>query len=196
MFILAGKKAPSKPKTEGLSGDRFRIDKSNKNTYTGQMTEAIELTKDISYTVENQRFRYRAAALIIEEEALCLMRLPSEDYLYSVGGAVQFGETTEAACLREVLEETGQLYEIDRLAYIHENFFSNSTGILKDLDCHEICLCYFMKPKGQQFPSPDKLEKIQWIPIQDLKKHRIFPDFLPYFFTETDRGIQHFVTKN
>ncbi|WP_262366367.1 hypothetical protein [Streptococcus sp. Marseille-P7376] len=53
-----------------------------------------------------------------------------------------------------------------------------------------------MKPKGQQFPSPDKLEKIQWIPIQDLKKHRIFPDFLPYFFTETDRGIQHFVTKN
>jgi len=68
--------------------------------------------------------------------------------------------------------------------------------ILKDLDCHEICLCYFMKPKGQQFPSPDKLEKIQWIPIQDLKKHRIFPDFLPYFFTETDRGIQHFVTKN
>ena len=88
MFILAGKKAPSKPKTERLSGDRFRVDKSNKNTYTGQMTEAIELTKDISYTVENQRFRYRATALIIEEEALCLMKLPSEDYLYSVGGAV------------------------------------------------------------------------------------------------------------
>ena len=51
------------------------------------------MAKDISYTQGQERFRYRAAALIIEEEALCVISSPSEDYFYSVGGAVRFGET-------------------------------------------------------------------------------------------------------
>lgn len=154
------------------------------------------MTRDISFTIENQRFRYRAAAVIIEEGAICLMQLASEDYLYSVGGAVRFGETTEEACLREVFEETGQQYEIDRLAYIHENFFSNSTGILKGLECHEICLGYLMKSKGKQFPAPIKNETICWIPITELDQHRIFPDFLPHLVSKSDHEISHFVTKN
>ena len=32
------------------------------------------------------------------------------------------GETAEEAVRREVLEETGLPYEIDRLAFVHENF--------------------------------------------------------------------------
>ena len=109
------------------------------------------MAEDISYTNGHQRFRYRAATIIIEEGAICFMSSPSEDYHYSVGGAVQFGETTEEAVLREVIEETGQQYEIDRLVCFHENFFSNSNGVLRGLDCHEICLYYLMKPKGKQF---------------------------------------------
>ena len=61
------------------------------------------MAEDISYTNGHQRFRYRSAAIIIEEGAICFMSSPSEDYHYSVGGAVQFGETTEEAVLREVL---------------------------------------------------------------------------------------------
>lgn len=34
------------------------------------------------------------------------------------------GETAEDAVKREVLEETGVAYEADRLAFIHENFFT------------------------------------------------------------------------
>ena len=63
------------------------------------------MAEDISYTNGHQRFRYRAAAIIIEEGAICFMSSPSEDYHYSVGGAVQFGETTEEAVLREVLQK-------------------------------------------------------------------------------------------
>ena len=108
---------------------------------------------DISYTNGQQRFRYRVAAIIIEEEAVCFIQNTTEDYAYSVGGAVQFGETTEEAILREIIEETGQQYAIDRLVCLHENFFSNSSGVLRGLDCHEICLYYLMKSKGKQFQN-------------------------------------------
>ena len=132
------------------------------------------MAEDISYTNGHQRFRYRAATIIIEEGAICFMSSPSEDYHYSVGGAVQFGETTEEAVLREVIEETGQQYEIDRLVCFHENFFSNSNGVLRGLDCHEICLYYLMKPKGKQFQGQIEDETVHWIPIQELENDSIY----------------------
>ena len=154
------------------------------------------MAEDISYTNGHQRFRYRAAAIIIEEGAICFMSSPTEDYHYSVGGAVQFGETTEEAVLREVIEETGQQYEIDRLVCFHENFFSNSNGVLRGLDCHEICLYYLMKPKGKQFQGQIEDETVHWIPIQELEKHRVFPTFIPQILKGLDMGIQHIITKN
>lgn len=154
------------------------------------------MAEDISYTNGHQRFRYRAAAIIIEEGAICFMSSPSEDYHYSVGGAVQFGETTEEAVLREVIEETGQQYEIDRLVCFHENFFSNSNGVLRGLDCHEVCLYYLMKSKGKQFQGQIEDETVHWIPIQELENHRVFPTFIPQILKGLDMGIQHIITKN
>ena len=93
---------------------------------------------DCGFTRENHWFRYRAAAIIVENGCVLLAGNENEDYLYSVGGGVHMGETAEAAVLREVLEETGVQYEIDHLAVIHENFFNENSGTLKGLDCHEI----------------------------------------------------------
>ncbi len=107
----------------------------------------------------------RVAAIIIEEGALAFMTNPTEDYVYSVGGAVQLGETSEEAVLREIKEETGQDYEIDRLLFIHENFFQQNSGKLAGLNCHEISFYYLMKSKGQQFPSFSAAdEQVEWIP--------------------------------
>ena len=39
------------------------------------------------------------------------------------GGHVEPGETVVASVIREVQEETGVTYEVERLAVIHENFF-------------------------------------------------------------------------
>ena len=94
------------------------------------------------FTKENNWFRYRAAAIIVENNCVLFAGNETADYYYSIGGAVHMGEKAEDAVIREVFEETGVNYEIDRLAIIHENFFHENSGTLKDLNCHEICF-YF-----------------------------------------------------
>lgn len=71
---------------------------------------------------------HRVAAIIIENDCVLMAGNETADYLYSVGGGVHLGETAEEAIVREVFEETGIEYEIDRLAFIHENIFSGESG--------------------------------------------------------------------
>lgn len=149
---------------------------------------------DISFQEEHQRFRYKAAALIHEEGAFAFMSNPYEDYFYPLGGAVQLGESSEDAVKREVLEETGQVYEIDRLVLIHENFFQQERGRLAGLDCHEICFYYLMKSKGKQFVSLSSDETVKWIPLEELNHLTAYPNFLPDLFTHLHQGIQHLIT--
>lgn len=78
---------------------------------------------DRGFTKDNNWFRYRAAAIIVEKGCVLFAENEKEDYLYSIGGAMHMGETAQDAVLREVYEGTGIHYEIDHLAIINENFF-------------------------------------------------------------------------
>ena len=154
---------------------------------------------DCGFTRENHWFRYRAAAIIVENGCVLLAGNENEDYLYSVGGGVHMGETAEAAVLREVLEETGVQYVIDHLAVIHENFFNENSGTLKGLDCHEISLYFLMKPRGTQELHSNSYtcgakEEMHWIPINDLDKYKAFPSFLKEYLSTEHSGIKHIVT--
>jgi len=98
---------------------------------------------DCTFTVNEGRFRYRSAAIIIENECVLMAKNDRDDYYYSVGGAVKLHESAEEAVKREVFEETGIKYEIDKLVFIHENLYKE---INKDnnIKCHEIAF-YFLR---------------------------------------------------
>ena len=98
---------------------------------------------------DKKAFRYRAAAIIVEEGCVLFARNDEDNYFYSVGGAVHVGETSEEAVKREVFEETGLNYEVDHLAVIHENLFIGSSG-LYGVDFHELTLYYLMKSMGKR----------------------------------------------
>ena len=149
----------------------------------------------------NKWFRYRAAAIIIEDGCVLFAGNEHENYLYSIGGGVHIGETAHEAVLREVYEETGIHYEIDHLAVIHENFFSENSGVLKGLDCHEVCFYYLMKSRGTKELNSNSTshgvrEEMHWIPIKDLDKYKAFPSFLSDYLSKEHNEIVHIVTDN
>lgn len=151
------------------------------------------------FTKEKNWFRYRAAAIIVENGCMLFAGNANEEHLYSIGGGVHMGETAEAAVIREVEEETGVQYEVERLAIIHENFFNQSGGSLKGLNCHEICLYFLMKPRGTQELNSNSYscgakEEMHWIPIDKLDEYRAFPDFMKEYLTGEHEGIKHIVT--
>lgn len=154
---------------------------------------------DCGFTRDNQWFRYRAAAIIIENDCALFAGNERADYLYSIGGGVHHGEKAEDAVLREVFEETGVYYEIDRLAVIHENFFSENNGTLKGLECHEISFYFLMKPRGtQELHSRSTTfgvkEEMHWVPISELGKQKAYPSFLKDYLSRPHSGIEHIVT--
>lgn len=154
---------------------------------------------DCGFTRGDRWFRYRAAAIIVEEGCILFAQNDSDDYLYSVGGAVEMYETAEDAVRRETFEETGVHYEVDRLAFIHENFFEDE-GSLPNLHCHEVALYFLMRPRGtKQLDSHSTTydgleERMVWIPIEQLHKYRHFPVFLGEKLKDLKPGIEHIVT--
>ena len=158
------------------------------------------MTYDCGFTREDRWFRYRAAAIIVEEGHVLFAGNDVDKYLYSVGGAVHMGETAEEAVLREVLEETGVRYEIDRLAFVHENFFEGD-GTQGQLHCHEVALYYWMKPRETRELNSHSTtawgvpEHMHWIPVEALGTFKAFPTFLGDYLKDPPPGIAHFVTR-
>ncbi len=148
---------------------------------------------------DKKAFRYRAAAIIVEEGCVLFAGNDEDDYYYSVGGAVHIGETSEEAVKREVFEETGLNYEVDHLAVIHENFFIGSSG-LKGVDFHELTFYYMMKPMGKRdFTSQSTTESgaketMHWLPIDELDKCKAYPTFMKEYLKSEHSGIEHIIS--
>ena len=103
---------------------------------------------DCGFSRGDKWFRFRVGAIIIEEEKILFVRNRREEFYYTVGGGVHLGETSEEAIEREVYEETGLKYEVDRIAFIHEYFFNLEVDDIRR-ECQEISFYYLMKPMGR-----------------------------------------------
>ena len=151
---------------------------------------------DCSIRGDGLWFRYRACGLIIEDGCVLFAGNNTEDYYYSVGGAVHVGETAEDAAAREVFEETGVRYEVDRLAFVHENFFPGRNVPV----CHEVALYFLMKPRGTQALHPHGTscgvaETMHWLPMEHLREYRAFPAFLADYLP-VPPGVTHIVSRD
>lgn len=158
-------------------------------------------THDIDFTRENKWFRLRAGAIIIEDGCVLMAGNEGVNFLYAVGGGIHHGETAEQAVIREVFEETGVEYEIERLAFIHENFFVMEEGTFKGREGHEIAFYFLMKPRGSQEVScksvtPDGKEFVKWVPISKLSEYRAYPLFYIDKLSNMPTTVEHIVTNN
>jgi 8-oxo-dGTP pyrophosphatase MutT (NUDIX family) len=95
---------------------------------------------------------------------------------------VKLHETLEQAAVREVFEETGENFEVDRLVWINEGFFTLSGGSYDGRKFHELAFIFLMKPKpgavisDRQELSDSKKEWLEWVPIDRLGEIVVYPE--------------------
>lgn len=152
---------------------------------------------DLTFITENGRFNYRVGAIIIRNNRLLMVKNENAPYYYSVGGRVHLHETAEEAVRREVFEETGLHLEVERLAFVHENLFTEKfTGER----FHELAFFYVMKDVPEldticlSFDENGNKEFLEWIPLNELKSTYLYPEF---FKTELEKNapeLRHILT--
>ena len=156
------------------------------------------MAQDITLPIEDGYFNLRVGAIILKQGKVLMVGNGAADYLYSVGGRVRFGETLEDAVRREVLEETGAALEIDRLGFVHEDFFLCDQPDKLGKRIHELGFYFYMKtpddfePVCRSRAVNGSEERLEWVPLDTERK--AFPTF---FFSELARpsaSVRHFVT--
>lgn len=156
------------------------------------------MSNDMTVQCDNGFINIRVGAIIMKDGKILMVGNESADYLYSVGGRVKFGETAKEAIVREVLEETGVKMEIDRLGFIHENYFIGDSSEKLGKLIYEISFYFYMKvpndflPESNSFTEDNSEEFLNWISLDDEQK--IYPDFFRTELINPINTVQHFVT--
>lgn len=157
------------------------------------------MSKDMSVQCDFGIVNIRVGAIIMKDGKLLMVGNERNDYLYSVGGRIKFGETAEEAIVREVLEETGVKMEIDRLGFIHENYFYGDSSEKLGKLVYEISFFFYMKVprdfalKCKSFTEDDSKEYLVWI-SPNTEEKKIYPTFFKTELTHSKSGVLHFVT--
>ena len=155
------------------------------------------MNKDMCVVCDDGILNIRVGAIIMKDGKI-LMVGNDRDYLYSVGGRVKFGETAEEAVVREVLEETGVQMEIDRLGFVHENYFYGDAPSKRNKLVYEISLFFYMKvsdsfaPISESFMEDNSKEHLVWVSLdEDIK---MYPGFFRTELQDPTDAVKYFTT--
>ena len=148
---------------------------------------------DLGFKTSSGNFSLRSAALVIHDNRLLVAQNDKFDCFYIVGGGIHEDESSAKAVVRELYEETGYRFEIDRLVFIQERFYK-----VGNIHYHEIVFFYLMKDadiKLQNGINTDQLnDKLYWIPIEKLNNINLVPAFLKTAMKNIPNDITHIVS--
>ncbi len=139
----------------------------------------------------------RVAGIIIKNGRVLMVKNLRSDYIYSLGGRLKFGEDARSGVVREVYEETGIKMEVDRLGFIHENFFIGSTPSKMDAEVYEITFYFYMKVPYDFWletgvETADDKETLVWLDWHSDEKY--YPQFFRTELDNPSQEIKHIVT--
>lgn len=129
------------------------------------------------------KFRLRAGALIIENDAILLVEFKNDDddgvhYNLPAGG-VEPGETLVEAVIREAKEEASVDIEVGPVAFVYEYQPAKNDYLYGDV--HSVGITFECHLKENSIPklpdSPDPHQtSVKWIPISQLHTVQIYPE--------------------
>ena len=145
------------------------------------------IQQDFRTKLDNTVFGVRATALIVEKSKLLVVE--DEDVFYTIGGAIQVGERTEEAVVREVKEELGVKAQVGQLAFIVENRFEQAGVHYHNIEFHYLVDLLEDAPLTMQEDA--KPLPCSWIALDDLQTVDLKPAFLKTALPEWDGQLQH-----
>ena len=156
------------------------------------------MAKDMTVPCDGGVLNIRVGAIIMKDGKFLMVGNHGHDYLYSVGGRVRFGETAEEAVMREVEEETGRRLAIDRLGFVHENYFYGDMPSNMDKLVYEVAFYFYMdvpedfEPVCASFAESGAKEFLEWVSPDEPRE--IFPRFFRTELSKPAGTVAHFLT--
>lgn len=156
------------------------------------------MKQDMCVACDDGILNIRVGAIIMKAGKILMVGNERSDYLYSVGGRIKFGETAEEAVVREVFEETGVTMEVDRLGFVHENYFYGDAPTNLGKPIYEISFFFYMKvsnnfePVSSSFTEDHSKEFLRWVcPDEDIT---MYPTFFRTELKNPADTVKYFVT--
>lgn len=156
------------------------------------------MASDMTVPCDDGLINIRVGAVIMKNGQFLMVGNERADYLYSVGGRIKFGETAEEAVIREVQEETGIRMEIDRLGFVHENYFYGDDPTKLGKLIYEVSCFFYMKvpedfePVCESFTEEESREHLRWVSADEGIK--IYPEFFRTELRAPENTVKFFVT--
>ncbi|WP_394219105.1 NUDIX hydrolase [Halobacillus trueperi] len=154
------------------------------------------MARDVRFKVDGQRFNYRAAGILMENDHVLLHKQVNDSYWALPGGGIELGEASEDTIVREMKEELGFDVEVERTVWMAETFFEHRGD-----DMHEVAFYYLLNTEEPKFREESfhglEGERLiyQWIPIEDIEKIEVRPPFLGKALTNVPCETSHLVVK-
>ena len=157
------------------------------------------MSENITVPCDGGIVNIRVGAIILKDGRFLMAGNERDDYYYSVGGRIRFGETAGEAVVREVEEETGWRLEIDRLGFVHENYFTMELEPWRGRLVYEVAFYFYMKvpqdfePRGESRTDDGRVsEKMHWVSADEPRT--IYPEFFRTELAHPETTVKHFVT--
>lgn len=162
------------------------ISMNKRELVTERMEKFINELKptDITYDVDNSKFKYRVCAVIISDNKILAMQDERSPYYYLPCGKVHMGETVEQAVVREIEEELNVTPKVIRPLWLNQAFF---TEAVDKMSYHEVCVYFLIDvsdtgilEKGDKFTLYEgkHTHEFQWLPFERLKDEYFYPAFI------------------